>query len=115
MRRRRLFSNVLGVGKRPIRGDRGLGLALRWVANLRNGLVSLFLIVACGCAPTSQPAGTPGRAADLDAIRMAKVETWRQLYRNQDSAGLNDFLLDDFIVIGADGSLTTKAEEVEWL
>lgn len=75
----------------------------------------LFLCVACGCAPGPRPAATAERAADIDAITTAKVQTWRQLYREQDAAGLNDFLLDDFIVIGADGTLSTKTEEVAWL
>jgi ketosteroid isomerase-like protein len=82
---------------------------------MRTRLALLLLLAAYGCTPASQTAGPQSRAADIETLGLAKVETWRRLYQQQDSAGLNDFLLDDFIVIGPDGSISTKAEEVAWL
>lgn len=60
-------------------------------------------------------AAAQDRAADRAAITHAKVETWRSLYRNQDADGLGRFLKDGFILIGEDGSVTPKKEEVAWL
>lgn len=87
---------------------------------MRTAFTFLMLATISACAPAPAPAPAPDFAsdqqtADLDAIRTAKVQTWRQLYREQNADGLRDFLLDGFVVIGADGSVSTKAEEVAWL
>ncbi len=60
-------------------------------------------------------AAAEDRAADRAAITHAKVETWRSLYRTQNAEGLDRFLKDGFILIGDDGSVTAKQEEVAWL
>ena len=79
----------------------------------RLAILLLLPITACSPAPDSQHVGQ--RATDIEALRTAKVQTWRQLYRDQDAEGLANFLVDDFVVIGADGVISTKAEEVAWL
>lgn len=55
------------------------------------------------------------RAEDREALTQAKVIKWRQLYFDQDAAGLDEFLLDDFVLIRSDGTTRTKAEEVSRL
>ena len=75
----------------------------------------LLLLIAFGCAPTPDTVSSEQQSADIEALKIAKVQTWRQLYRDQDAEGLEHFLLDGFRVIGADGSISTKAEEVAWL
>jgi len=47
------------------------------------------------------------------ALQEAKVETLRSLYRNKDAEGLDSFLSDDFVIIGANGSVQTKLEILE--
>lgn len=57
---------------------------------------------------------TAGAPVDEDAARrqleFAKVETWRRLYRENDVDGLDAFLADDFVLIGAGGRATAKAQ-----
>ncbi len=65
------------------------------------------------CLAVSQQGAIAGdRAADRAAIAKTKVETWRALYYNADVAGLDAFLRDDFVMVGPDGSVTPKAEEL---
>ena len=52
---------------------------------------------------------------DDQELRRLKVEVWPALYVKQDYNGLRNFLHDDFRNVDADGLVTTKAEEVEWL
>jgi ketosteroid isomerase-like protein len=73
----------------------------------------LVSMSACAASPTSS-GGAPN-AADVAAVTRAKVETWRQLYRDQDAEGLRRFLTDDFVVIDAEGKISTKDAEVAWL
>lgn len=69
-------------------------------------------LVACHKADkprTQAPSETEAR----EALEYAKVETWRALYRENDVDGLEAFLTDDFVIIGAGGSVQTKAEILE--
>ena len=77
-------------------------------------LFSCFLAAAIHTTPLNAAAliGTPD---DRDALRTAKLETWPGLYASQDADGLDAFLADDFVMIAADGSLSPKTAEVEWL
>ncbi|HEU4781410.1 MAG TPA: nuclear transport factor 2 family protein [Steroidobacteraceae bacterium] len=76
----------------------------------------IFLaVLLMGFLAGSALSAEPHRAADIEAVTRAKVETWRQLYRQQDAEGLRRFLSDDFIVIDADGNVSKKDAEVEWL
>ncbi|NNE57298.1 MAG: nuclear transport factor 2 family protein [Hellea sp.] len=60
-----------------------------------------------GCQPVSDP---PSETEARAALQTAKVETWRALYRDNDVKGLEAFLADDFVMIQADGAVTTKLE-----
>jgi len=80
---------------------------------MRTGL--LLLLIAAGGCTTAPEAPQLHYTSDIELLKVAKVQTWRQLYRDQDAKGLENFLLDGFVVIGADGHLSTKAEEVAWL
>lgn len=48
--------------------------------------------------------------ANKAALKQAKVHTWRRLYRDNDVRGLDAFLSDDFVIIGANGTIQTKAQ-----
>lgn len=77
-------------------------------------LFSCFLVAAINTNPldAAAPIGAPD---DRQALRTAKLETWPGLYASQDADGLDAFLADDFVMIAADGSLSPKTAEVEWL
>jgi ketosteroid isomerase-like protein len=78
----------------------------------------LALLVAASCAPdpaSTNPVPPADRQADEDALRHAKVVTWRQLYDESDAEGLHAFLADDFVLIGGANGFTPKVDEVEAL
>ena len=81
---------------------------------MRRFLFSCFF--AAAISTNSLEAATPvGGPDDRQALRTAKLETWPGLYATQDADGLEAFLADDFVMIAADGSVSPKAAEVDWL
>lgn len=67
-------------------------------------------LVMVGLTGLAHASDKPDRAEARAALAHAKVHLWRQLYRNNDVAGLKTFLSDDFVIIGANGSEQTKAD-----
>lgn len=57
----------------------------------------------------------PDRAADLAALREAKLNAWPGYYRTNDADGLAAFLADGFVAMGDDGSTETKGDVVAWV
>jgi ketosteroid isomerase-like protein len=55
------------------------------------------------------------RAADIAALREAKLNAWPGYYRANDPDGLAAFLADGFVALSDDGSSETKAEVVAWV
>ena len=55
------------------------------------------------------------RAADIAALRQAKLTAWPAYYRNNDAEGLAAFLADGFVAFSDDGSQESKAEVVSWV
>ena len=53
------------------------------------------------------------RRADEAALRQLKAEIWPGFYRKQDATGLDRLLDPAFVNIAPDGSITTKAEELD--
>ena len=69
----------------------------------------LFAILAAAIA---QPAD---RAADIAALRAAKLQSWPGFYRENDADGLANFLADGFIALSDDGSTETKSDVIAWV
>jgi ketosteroid isomerase-like protein len=75
------------------------------------GFVALFL--AAGLAfPRAAAAFTPD-PKDEAAVRHLKEVLWPKAYFEQDAALLDRILADDFQMIDAEGTWTTKAEQLE--
>lgn len=53
-------------------------------------------------------------AEDEAALRTLKTDTWPAIYASNDADALDAFLAEDFVLI-AGGSITPKAEEVDWM
>jgi ketosteroid isomerase-like protein len=60
-------------------------------------------------------AQAPDRAADVAALRQAKLEAWPGFYKANDADGLAAFLADGFVALSDDGSAETKAQVVAWV
>ena len=78
---------------------------------MKYALGVIALVCLAGCTTVT----APDREADIKALTEAKVETWRQIYRDQDAAGLAEFLDDDFVFITGTGRIVTKNDEVTYL
>jgi ketosteroid isomerase-like protein len=74
--------------------------------------VALAFLVAIAPAPH---AVLPNRAADIAALREAKLRAWPALYRTNDADGLMAFLADGFVALSDDGSTQTKEQAVAWV
>ena len=68
--------------------------------------VSMITILAAGCS-SSEPFDETQARAELETL---KVETWRQIYRDNDVDALDRFLADDFVLIGPNGNTQTKQD-----
>ena len=55
------------------------------------------------------------RAEVATILTEKKVVDWPRLYAERDADGLDEFLADGFKVLEPDGTVRTKAEEIEWL
>lgn len=60
-------------------------------------------------------AAEPALAADIVALREAKLRAWPGFYRENDAAGLQAFLADGFVALSDDGSTEAKPEVVAWV
>jgi ketosteroid isomerase-like protein len=58
---------------------------------------------------------TAGSAADIAALRNAKLQDWARFYRTNDADGLSRFLADGFVALSDDGSVETKDQAVAWV
>lgn len=77
---------------------------------MKTSVVVLFVIAAAAPWPAAASCG-----AQEAVLRQIKLEAWPGYYRRQDAAGLGDFLHEGFRVIGGDGSVTSRAEELAWV
>ncbi|MEO0465701.1 MAG: nuclear transport factor 2 family protein [Pseudomonadota bacterium] len=59
----------------------------------------------------------PANSDDIDKQQVIHTTTveWLGYYMENDAGGLDAFLDDEFVLIGADGSVSTKADEVAFL
>lgn len=73
------------------------------------------LIMVALAFATAAPAFAAPCGEREAALREAKLVTWPKLYRTRDSKGLANFLAEGFVSMAADGTLTTRAEEVAWV
>lgn len=78
---------------------------------MRNRLVIVTTVL--GLLPTLAYAGSCGKHEP--ALREAKLELWPRFYRESDAKGLADFLAPGFIAIAADGSISSREEELLWV
>jgi hypothetical protein len=76
---------------------------------MRSILAAALLIAV---APVAQSASC---GAHESALRDIKLKEWPAYYRTGNAEGLRGFLLDEFRVIGGDGSVSLKEEEVAWV
>jgi len=70
-----------------------------------------FLLTGCG----AKDASLVDRAKDIETLRDIKLVQWPAYYKNNDADGLSNFLHEDFVFIMNDGSISTYAEEVDWV
>lgn len=75
---------------------------------MRNAIFLLFLLAAA-------PAAAQDRSADERALREFKTELWPRSYREGDEALLDRLLASEFQMIGADGVVSNKAEEMAYV
>lgn len=73
-------------------------------------VVALFVLTA-----VSRIAGAATCGAEEAILREIKLKAWPNYYRTQDAAGLGKFLLEDFRIVGGDGSVSSRAEELAWV
>jgi len=77
--------------------------------------MSMRLVAAVMASLVLAAPAHPAACRDDKELRRLKVEVWPALYLKQDYAGLRDFLHEDFRGVDAEGHVTTRADEVEWL
>ena len=77
---------------------------------LRLTLIGIFAASALFAA---EPAGD--QENDKARLRELKEVLWPKAYREQDAALLAQILADEFESIDAQGNLSTKAEEIDWV
>jgi hypothetical protein len=77
----------------------------------------LFLLAGlCACSPPPKNEVAEGSIEDdKKTLRYVKEVLWPKSYREQDTALLNRILHDDFQMIDADGNLSDKAAELDWI
>ena len=75
-----------------------------------SGALALVLAFASAAAPAA-----PSRAADVTALREAKLNSWPGFCRNNDADGLAAFLADGFVALSDDGGTETKDQAVAWV
>jgi hypothetical protein len=78
-------------------------------------MITVIGFVACGAPRTEEVATTTSLDDDKKTLRYVKEVLWPRSYREQDTALLGKILHDDFQMIDADGNLSDKAAELEWI
>lgn len=76
----------------------------------RHSIIALALL-----ATHLVPAIASSCGAAEAVLRDIKLKTWPSFYRNQDVKGLAEFLHEDFHVVGADGSVSPRNDELAWV
>lgn len=76
-------------------------------------VTSALLCLLTFCAAT--PAEGSDLTEDETALRHLKTELWPRAYRTGDTQLLDQLLHNSFQLIGADGSRSTKAQELAWI
>lgn len=80
-------------------------------ANAADGAQARAISVPVTLIPIAENTEDLARAAVIHA----KTVEWFGYYAENDADGLSEFLSDDFVLIGADGSVSTKDDEVTFL
>ncbi len=73
--------------------------------------LGLALVLALG-VPACTTSDFPSEKTAREALTIAKVETWREIYRANDADALDAFLANDFILISPDGTTQSKSDAV---
>ncbi len=76
---------------------------------MRPILAAVLLVLA---SPAAQSASCGSHES---ALRDIKLKEWPAYYRSGNAEGLGEFLLDEFRVIGGDGSVSLKQAEMAWV
>lgn len=76
-------------------------------------IISFFVLAAMSSA-IAVCAQAPSKS-DESTLRHLKEVEWPKAYRDQDQTLLNRILADEFQKIGADGTWTTKKQELEYI
>ncbi len=74
---------------------------------------SAALAAAFAVLAAASPVAAADRTADEAALTVIKTQAWPGYYRTQDVDGLSVFLDEAFVNIGPDGSVSTRADELE--
>lgn len=77
----------------------------------RSAVRARVLIIALALLPAAAAA----QSSDAETLRRLKTVDWPRAYQTQDLALLDRILADDFYVVRADGSWSSKRDELEWL
>lgn len=73
-------------------------------------------VLALLLSATVAPPANAGSCGSLEpALREIKLKEWPGYYRRQDAKGLAEFLHEDFRIVGADGAVTPRSEEIAWV
>ena len=73
-----------------------------------------FILTLLALLPASTVIATEARDDEAE-LRRIKTEEWPRLYREQDVAGLDRLLAAEFQMLDAEGTVSTKAEELNWV
>jgi hypothetical protein len=76
--------------------------------------ITAFYLSACSTPPTEEMVVT-NSLDDEKTLRYVKEVLWPKAYREQDTALLGRILHDDFQMIDADGNVSDKAAELDWI
>lgn len=73
-------------------------------------------ILALALLATALLSANASTCGPVEAVlRDIKLKTWPGFYRQQDAKGLAEFLHEDFRIVGADGTVTLRSEELAWV
>lgn len=79
------------------------------------GVFFLSICVIPATDPVSAQEKPAAGASDEEKLRYFKKVLWRKAYRDQDTKLLDRLLSDKFQFIHADGTVTTKRDEMEYI
>lgn len=105
---------ALPLSRSPLTGSiverHSSGPAVRTRGQDMRSILAAVLFLAVTSAAQSASCGS-----HESVLRDIKLKEWPAYYRTGNAEGLRGFLLDGFRVIGADGSVSMKEEEVAWV